>query len=347
MTDRIGQLRAEPWLLDQQRNGCCGFAAVLMGMLEHRGYAVSRYHNEIDILYECIISSGNFSVFMGLTNRQLLHRLERRKGMIYSRKMTKKYDTTKSTDRIKSKYEIGDKECDYFLNLALMIAFKHSIKKSPILPIPPALDIWDECKEFSEKFGKFEYGEKLHSGSYQEKTYKDTKGDDVLYFSYKRGDLAMTPSACKDLIEKIYKEGVSIECHHIDHNALIDPPGALAAPNSAWDTTLDNCKTKQGLLNFIDEKGVTKDLLSIVNTFFSKKNTGIILGLTGNKAKNNVPDFEKYHFVTHWVYLPYNLNKTGTGDFEVYTHGKKHTLSSLANSKGFIPTYAILFQLTK
>lgn len=314
--NRFTELKKYPWEFDQKA-GYCGFAAVLMSMFEQWKLANPpgniKTRCPIDELYDWLKpaltppSSFEMSknrVYLGLSSFKLCKRLDLRRRL---------------SDDIRIDKKVPDSTLDYELGFALILGLKQHLMGPSIMRTlksisPPPL--WADCKAYSEYFG-WEYGKHLKNID-KDKTLAPKER-----LNYKRGDLALTPEACKELLRAVYGAGIKPSDH---------PLYSRSGPS------------------------VNDAVVTLKKWIVENQKRGAILGLAKTDASGNLVPFPppatdlsgkavavhpEWMNIVHWVYVP-RMQTYPNLDLEVYTWGKIWKISDLF--KNYVPVYAIKFE---
>jgi len=190
---RIEDLKNDPYKFDQGSHGFCGFASVIMSLLEHD---VGNFDN----LCKCVFNgTGTYLGFSGGTIR------------IRTQKRVNLGLIIPETDHPHLE--------DVQLGIGLIISFKEKLKSSRLV------SMWNECKTFSSNFihptgTPWRYAPDGSGGQIKLKNItKSTVPADLLDFSYKRGDLALYPDSCSKLISYVYGNKI----RGVNTRVLTDP----------------------------------------------------------------------------------------------------------------------------
>lgn len=191
-----------------QTNGCCGFAGVLMSLLEHNCI-------EFESLSDAIFNSKNYK---GVNNSQkITERLEKRSQMTDS--LNNPWGTIYNFENDKPKAIGQTKLFDLKMCVGLMIIFKEYLKQSG------KNTIWDECNIYSSKFEDWEY--KPLSMKLKNRTSGVSLG-----YSYKNGDLALTRDALAWLVKLVYGNKAIVDRWEIISNTDFDLQDANKIQNA-------------------------------------------------------------------------------------------------------------------
>lgn len=286
----IEQCKANPALLDQ-KTGCCGFAGVLMALLERKS-------DTFDELMKCVIMGTKFK---GIDKAErvgdrLLRRLDA--GIIP--------DETRE---------------DFAMCLALMILFKEHSKQT-------GSDAWERCIAYSRNWA-WAYSNIITTGPAPQALgkIKDLPSDAMLDkefsmagLSYKRGDMACPDDVMPALLGLV---DLTVQVQ----GELVDDAGFSAMLGKPAGVAKTKIQTFAALMNRIQSTGSVRD----------EKFNGVILGVGNRKG------FEKYHNISHWVYVPTKPNALpASGDFKVWTWGAEHDFfGGIIPNKAYYPAYAI------
>lgn len=319
----LSEIKKDVYKVNQLR-GCCGFAATLMALLVRKSKVV-------DELVQCVANGRKF---------RDIDQSVRVKG------------------RIEKRLKVGIIDSrgrhDFQLILALMILFKEYSKQNN-------LGAWEECIEYSQKWNGWNYaglhfdhvddslyrwafggpkGSGFFSGTYSQVTprvvskIKDveqgkTIGNGLtLGLSYKRGDFAVPGPLMATLLGMVgltvFREGPLIETSGFRQFTR------LATVQDKVSVVRPKYQILQSLMWKVQQAGSA----SAYN--FSDAIVGV-----GNRP--NQSDFEAYHNVTHWVYVPAKpKNKPGANEFKCWTWGGEYDFwQFMVNVKKYYPAYVI------
>lgn len=216
---RLEHLAANPHEY-KQLHGCCGFAAVIMALIRHNRYkfqalCAACYNDEATGNVTLLAWPGRLVEVRDMATKvgrplSLRTRLEWREDAM------RFYRDPAAPVPAAPVWEVR-------VSVGLMILFKEWLRRQPA----PTDAIWAECTQFSTLFGDYRQNSKVGR-------VKD-HDIDLGQFSRKRGDLALTPSAVRQLARFVFE--------HISYtgdlaNTLVDAPSRTAFTPTLGSTFL-------------------------------------------------------------------------------------------------------------
>jgi len=183
---RQNEIIQDHWKLNQGAFGCCGFAAVLMSLLELN---VGKFENLYDVFFHSKLYQQNIVVD----------------------------NSNKITERLKRRWTKLDQSMapwgsfDLNMCMGLMILLKEYDKVTGVNLVKEYGEIWKECYEYSQLFPSWIPGEKVNK----------MPSTEHFVFSYKQGDLALSIQGMQKLLQLVYENKYDIqEVTIVDNNKL-------------------------------------------------------------------------------------------------------------------------------
>lgn len=274
-----------------QMAGYCGFAAVLMAVLERRDAVLVE-------LLQCLEDGIQFREILISIN--IKERIERRLAV-----------------------EVLDKqEEDWVLCITIMILFKESSKQAQD-------GLWAACVEYSNLFEKWQYSSAMSKDQKPLNKFKEMKFERKLKFpglSYKKGDLAVPPSAMPAVLRLLDVD--------VDYTMDVNHDNERAGQQGVQQVecvVFNNSITKK--MNQMQQE-MTHDADRI---------PGVVLGV----GPDSDPRFNQYSNVAHWIYVPSSPKKRSANDcdFKVWTYGREQSFWEEFNQKyKWFPAYALFLK---